>query len=70
MTSFESSRPRTSRAQARLRERELKQQLERLLEAGDEETFKAGLAKDFGIERNHPRFEEMIKIWRDGRASR
>jgi hypothetical protein len=67
MTSFESMRPRTSRAQARLRERQLKEQLEKLLEVGDEETFKAGLAEDFGIKSDHPKYSEMLKIWRGAR---
>lgn len=67
MMSFESSRPRTSRAQARLRERELKKQLERLLEEDDEETFKVGLARDFGIGPNHPKLTEMLKIWQGAR---
>ena len=67
MKSFESLRPRTSRAQARLRERQLKEKLEKLLEAGDEETFKTGLAEDFGIKPDNPKFEEMLRIWRAAR---
>jgi hypothetical protein len=67
MTSFESSRPRTSRAQARLRERQLKERLQKLLEMGDEETFKAGLAEEFGIKADHQKFAEMLKIWRGAR---
>jgi hypothetical protein len=64
---FESLRPRSSRAQARLRERQLKEKMEKLLEAGDEETFKAGLTEDFGIKPDHPKFKEMLKIWRAAR---
>ncbi len=67
MTSFESLRPRTSRGQARLRERELKEKLEKLLEIRDEEAFKAGLQEDFGIKPDHPKFTEMLKIWRGSR---
>jgi hypothetical protein len=64
MSSFESDRPRTSRAHARLRERQLKESLEKLLDVGDEETFKRKLAEDFGIKPDHPRFGEMLRIWR------
>jgi hypothetical protein len=53
MKTFDSFRPRSARAQARLRERELKQKLEKLLEIDDEETFRAGLEEDFGIKPDH-----------------
>jgi hypothetical protein len=45
----------------------LKEKLEKLLRSGDEETFKAGLEEDFGIKPDHPRFAEMLKIWRGSR---
>jgi hypothetical protein len=64
METFDSFRSRSGRAAARARERELKQKLEKLLEAEDEETFRAGLNEDFGIAPNHPKYKEMIKIWR------
>jgi hypothetical protein len=67
MDSFEKMRPRTSRAQALQRERQLQKQLERLLEAGDEETFKVGLAEEFEIKPDHPKFAEMLRIWRSAR---
>ncbi len=67
MKSFESLRPRTGRAQAHLRERQLKEKLEKLLETDDEETFKVGLEEDFGIKPDHPKFAEMLKIWRGAR---
>jgi plasmid stabilization system protein ParE len=65
MKTFDSFRPRSGRAAARRRERELKQKLEELLEVDDEETFRAGLEEDFGIVPDHPRYAEMLKIWRD-----
>jgi hypothetical protein len=65
MEAFDSFRPRSGRAQARLRERQLKQKLEKLLEANDEETFRAKLAEDFGITPAHPKFAAMLKVWRD-----
>jgi len=64
MNEFDSFRPRSGRAQARQRERELKQKLEKLLEIDDEETFKQGLQEDFGIMPDHPKYQEMLKIWR------
>lgn len=67
MTLFDSLRPRTPRGQARLRERQLKEKLEQLLEAEDEETFKRGLEEDFGIRPDHAKYAEMLKIWRGSR---
>jgi len=67
MDKFDSFRPRSGRAEARVRERELKQRLEKLLEVDDEETFRAGLEEDFGISPDHPRYNEMLKIWRGSR---
>jgi hypothetical protein len=65
METFDSFRPRSGRAQARLRERQLKQKLEKLLEVNDEETFRTRLAEDFGIGPTHPKFAAMLKVWRD-----
>jgi hypothetical protein len=67
MKTFDSFRPRSGRAQARQRERELKRKLEKLLEVSDEETFKAGLVGDFGIAPEHPKYAKMLKIWRGAR---
>jgi hypothetical protein len=67
MKTFDSFRPRSGQAAARLRERELKQKLERLLEVDEEETFRAGLEEDFGIKPDHPKYGEMLKIWRGSR---
>jgi len=67
MSSFESERPRTARAQARRRERLLSEKLQKLLQTNDEETFKKGLAEDFGINPDHPKYAEMLKIWRGSR---
>jgi hypothetical protein len=67
MKSFDSFRPRSGRAAARLRERQLKEKLEKLLELDDEEAFKAGLKEDFGITPDHTGFKEMLKIWREPR---
>jgi hypothetical protein len=67
MKAFDSFRPRSGRAQARLREQELKQKLEKLLQLDDEETFRSGLKEDFGITPDHPKYVEMLKIWRGSR---
>jgi len=67
MKTFDSFRPRSGQAAPLLRERELKRKLEQLLEIDDEETFRAGLAEDFGITPDHPKYLEMLKIWRGSR---
>jgi hypothetical protein len=67
MKTFDSFRPRSGQAAARLREGKLKRKLEQLLEIDDEETFRAGLAEDFGITPDHPKYLEMLKIWRGSR---
>jgi len=67
MKTFDSFRPRSGRAQARLRERELKQKLEKLLDLDDEKTSREGLEADFGIRPDHPSYQEMLKIWRGSR---
>jgi hypothetical protein len=64
MKTFDSFRPMSGRAASRRRERDLKQKLEKLLEIDDEETFKVGLEEDFGITPDHPKYDEMLKIWR------
>jgi DNA gyrase inhibitor GyrI len=67
MSSFDSFRPRSGRSQARLREQQLKRKFEKLLQIRDEETFKTALEEDFGINRDHPKYQEMLKIWRGAR---
>jgi hypothetical protein len=47
--------------------REVARKIEQLTEIGDEETFKAGLERDFGIKPGHPKFVEIVKVWRDAR---
>jgi hypothetical protein len=58
MDNFDSLRPRSARAEAHRRERELKRKLEKLLEI---------LEGEFGIAPDHPRYGEMLKIWRASR---
>ena len=38
--------------------------IERLMEIRDEETFKAGIERDLGIKPDHPRFAEILNVWR------
>jgi hypothetical protein len=65
MTTFDSHKPRSGLAGARKRERELKVKLERLMEIGDEDTFKAGLKAEFGIGPGHAKYQAIMDVWRD-----
>jgi hypothetical protein len=64
-TSFEFLKPRSGKEEARKREREVARKIERLMEIRDEETFKAGLEHDLGVKPDHPRFAEILNVWRD-----
>jgi plasmid stabilization system protein ParE len=61
---FDFLKPRSGKGEARKREREVARKIERLMEAKDEETFRAGLERDLGIKPDHPRFAEILKVWR------
>jgi hypothetical protein len=63
-TPFEFLKPRSGKSEARKRERELARKIERLMESRDEETFKTGLERDLGIKPDHPRFAEILNVWR------
>jgi hypothetical protein len=58
-------RPKTPRASALERERELMKHIEHLLKIKDEETFLEGLEKDFGITKEHKNYKLIVQIWRD-----
>jgi len=64
-TPFEFLKPRSGKSEARKREREVARKIERLMEIRDEGTFKAGLERDLGIKPDHPRFAEILNVWRD-----
>jgi hypothetical protein len=63
-TDFEFLKPRSGKSAARKRERDVARKIERLMEIKDEETFKAGLERDLGIKPDHPRFAEILNVWR------
>jgi hypothetical protein len=63
-TPFEFLKPRSGKSEARKRERELARKIQQLMEIGDEETFKAGLERDLGVKPDHPRFKEILNVWR------
>jgi hypothetical protein len=67
MTIFEFLKPRSGKGEAKKRERDLARKVERLMETRDEDTFKAGLERDLGIKPDHPRFAEILKVWRSVR---
>ena len=62
---FDEMKPRTAKGAARERERALMRSLQLLLKIRDEETFKAALREDFGIEPGHPRYAQILNIWRE-----
>ena len=64
---FEFVRPRTSKAEAKARERLLMKKMQALLEIGDELTLIEALKKDFGIGPRDLRYQEILKIWREQR---
>ena len=66
MKIFDEHRSRSGTADARKREREVARLITRLLEMDDEARLLEGLA-DLGIKREHPRYNEILKIWRDAR---
>ena len=63
-TPFEFLKPRSGKSEARKREREVARKIERLMEIKDKATFKAGLERDLGIKPDHPRFAEILSVWR------
>ena len=65
MTIFDEMKPRSGRASANKRERDLARQLTKLMAIEDEETLRKALEKDFGITANDSRYQEILKIWRD-----
>jgi hypothetical protein len=66
MKIFDEHRSRSGTADARKREREVARLITRLLEMDDEAKLLEGLA-DLGITPEHPRYNEILKIWRDAR---
>lgn len=65
MRIFDEMKPRSGKAAAQKRERDLAKQLKKLMEIRDEETLKKALEDDFGIRPKDPRYEEVLKIWRE-----
>ena len=55
-------KPRSGKAAAQKREKDVQRQMKKLMEAADIETFRAGL-KDLGITEGHPNYEKMLAIW-------
>ena len=39
--------------------------LEKLMETNDEDTFREGLEKEFGIKPGDPRYEKAMNAWRE-----
>lgn len=58
-------KPKTAKASIRQRERDLMAKLEKLMEINDEDTFREGLEKEFGIKPGDPRYEKAMNAWRE-----
>ena len=58
-------KPKTAKAAIRQRERDLMAKLEKLMEINDENTFREGLEKEFGIKPGDPRYEKAMSAWRE-----
>lgn len=58
-------RPKTAKGNIRQRERDLMAKLEKLMEINDEDTFREGLEKDFGIKPGDPRYDKAMNAWRE-----
>lgn len=58
-------RPKTAKGNIRQRERDLMAKLEKLMETNDEDTFREGLEKEFGIKHGDPRYGKAMNAWRE-----
>ncbi len=55
----------TAKGKIRQRERDLMAKLVKLMEINDEDTFREGLEKEFGIRPGDPRYEKAMNAWRE-----
>jgi hypothetical protein len=67
---FDIAKPRTSKGEARVRERVAMDAMRTLIEIGDEETFRDVLSRVYGIKPGEPRYEAALKAWRLARTSK
>lgn len=65
MDEYSKSGPKSPRSEAISRERELATQMLALAEIQDEETLREALLRDHGIGEAHPRFNLILKTWRE-----
>jgi hypothetical protein len=62
---YQKSGPKTPKASSRERERDTLRRMERLLEIDSEREFIEELRNEAGVDPNHPKFKQMITIWRE-----
>lgn len=67
---FDIAKPRTSKGEARVRERVAMDAMRTLIEIDEEETFRDVLSSVYGIKPGEPRYEAAIKAWRSALASK
>ena len=66
---FDIAKQRTSKGEARLREKIMKEKLAALLAEAGEESFKKNLEIAFDIKPGSPQFDAALKAWREASSS-
>jgi len=69
MSIFDEAKPRTGASESKKRTRVVSRAVRKLLDKRNEQEFVKGLEEDFGINREHPKFKEMMAIWRNANSS-
>ncbi len=64
MDEYSKLAPKSSKAAAGAREREAKQKARNILELALEEEFRLALLEDFRVDPLHPRFTQMLQLWK------
>ncbi len=67
---FDIAKPRTSKGEARVRERLTINAMSDLIEIGDDDAFKEVLSRVYGIKPGEPRYEAVLTAWRSAQASK
>lgn len=65
---FDEAKPRTPKAAARQRAKEMEKNATELLTADYEETFAFLLEEKFNVKRGSPQYEAALAAWREGRS--
>ena len=69
-SAFHEAKPRTSKGEARKRERKIMDAMADLLDLDDEESYKRVLAEKFGIKPGNSRYQKALATWAEIRRAR